>query len=83
LRKIKITEQMIGSASHAARPSYCPVTELVTSRVPVPLCWLRGELCKISAISSVTKQTKKRRLGKDLGQRALKANISAEKQTLT
>jgi hypothetical protein len=45
------------------------------------------ELCKYSAISSVLKtndnniNNKKRRLGKDLGQRALKANISAE--TLT
>lgn len=50
---------------------------------PVPLAGSEVKLCKISAISSVTKQTKKRRLGKDLGQRALKANISAEKQTLT
>ena len=71
---------MIGRASHVARPSYCPVTELVTSHVLYHLLAQRVKLCKISAISSVTKQTKKRRLGKDLGQRALKANISAEKQ---
>lgn len=79
---------MIGRASHVDRPSYCPVTELVTSHVLYHSLAQRVKLCKISAISSITKQTlknkkKKRRLGKDLGQRALKANISAEKQTLT
>lgn len=74
---------MIGRASHVARPSYCPVTRVGHQSCPVPLAGSEVKLCKISAISSVTKQTKKRRLGKDLGQRALKANISAEKQTLT
>lgn len=32
-RHIKIIKLMIGRASHMARPSYCPVTELVTSRI--------------------------------------------------
>lgn len=74
---------MIGRASYMARPPYCPVTQLVTSHVLYHLLAQWVKLCKISAISSDTKQTLKRRLGKDLGQRALKANISAEKQMLT
>lgn len=32
-RQIKIIKLMIGRASHVARPSYCPVTESVTSHV--------------------------------------------------
>lgn len=52
---------MIGRASHMARPSYCPVTELVTSHVLYHSLAQRVKLCKISAISSITKQTLKKK----------------------
>lgn len=58
---------MIGRASHMARPSYCPVTELVTSHVLYHSLAQRVKLCKISAISSITKQTLKKKKKGGLG----------------
>lgn len=79
---------MIGSASHVARPGL--LTAWRQSQSPVVSCtarWLRGETVQdfsfFFSYKTKKKNKKQRRLGKDLGQRALKANISAEKQTLT
>lgn len=79
---------MIGRASSVARPPHCPVTESGPSHSPVPLAGSEGETVQdfsyfFSYKTNNNKKNKKRRLGKDLGQRALKANISAEKQMIT
>lgn len=77
--------QLCGQAAFTVqRPGGTPDRAVVISPAPLQLAQ-RVKLCKISVSKFFSyKNTKmkkpQRRLGKDLGLRALKANSSAEKQ---
>lgn len=80
---IKILKLMIGRASQRGQAFLLPSDKVGHQSRPVPLAGSEVKTVQEFSYFFSYKTNSKRRLGKDLGQRALKANISAEKQTLT